>query len=61
MPDHPTPIKIKTHVAEPVPFILWGAGFAANGAKRFTEVEAEKTGLFVQNGYNIMDKLVGRK
>jgi 2,3-bisphosphoglycerate-independent phosphoglycerate mutase len=61
MPDHPTPIKIKTHVTEPVPFILWGASFAANGAKRFTEVEAEKTGLFVQNGYNIMDKLVGRK
>ncbi len=61
MPDHPAPIKIKTHVAEPVPFILWGAGFAANGAKRFTEVEAEKTGLFVQNGYNIMDKLAGRK
>jgi len=61
MPDHPTPIKIKTHVAEPVPFILWGAGFSTNGAKRFTEVEAEKTGLFVQNGYNITDKLVGRK
>ena len=61
MPDHPTPIEIKTHVAEPVPFILWGAGFTANGAARFTEAEAKKTGLFVQNGYNIMDKLVGRK
>jgi 2,3-bisphosphoglycerate-independent phosphoglycerate mutase len=46
MPDHPTPIEIKTHVAEPVPFILWGPGFAANGAARFTEAEARKTGLF---------------
>ncbi|MFH1663008.1 MAG: cofactor-independent phosphoglycerate mutase [Chloroflexota bacterium] len=61
MPDHPTPIEIKTHVAEPVPFILWGMGFATNGAGRFTEAEAKKTGLFVQNGYNIMSKLVGRK
>ena len=61
MPDHPTPIEIKTHVAEPVPFILWGAGFAANGAERFTETEAKGTGLFIQNGYNIMSRLVGRE
>jgi 2,3-bisphosphoglycerate-independent phosphoglycerate mutase len=60
MPDHPTPIKIKTHVAEPVPFILWGAGFTANGAGRFTEAEAKKTGLFIEKGYNIMARLVGR-
>lgn len=61
MPDHPTPIKIKTHIAEPVPFMLWGAGFSANGAERFTEAEAKRTGLFVQNGYNIMSRLVGRE
>jgi 2,3-bisphosphoglycerate-independent phosphoglycerate mutase len=58
MPDHPTPIKIKTHVAEPVPFILWGPGFSPNGAKRFTEVEARKTGLFIENGYKIMGRLI---
>jgi 2,3-bisphosphoglycerate-independent phosphoglycerate mutase len=60
MPDHPTPIKIKTHVAEPVPFILWGPGFSANGAKSFTEVEAKSTGLFIENGYKIMGRLVGK-
>ena len=59
MPDHPTPIEIKTHVAEPVPFILWGPGFSANGAERFTEVEAKKAGLFIDKGYNIMASLVG--
>ncbi len=58
MPDHPTPIKIKTHVAEPVPFILWGPGFSANGAERFTEAEAKKAGLFIDKGYNIMSRLV---
>jgi 2,3-bisphosphoglycerate-independent phosphoglycerate mutase len=61
MPDHPTPIEIKTHIAEPVPFILWGAGFIANCAESFTEAEAKRTGLFIQNGCNIMSKLVGRK
>ncbi len=59
MPDHPTPIRVRTHVAEPVPFLLWGAGFSANGARRFTEAEAKKTGLFIKDGYNIMARLVG--
>jgi 2,3-bisphosphoglycerate-independent phosphoglycerate mutase len=58
MPDHPTPIKTQTHSPEPVPFVLWGPGFAANGAKRFTEAEAKSTGLFIENGYNIMTRLV---
>ena len=58
LPDHSTPIEIQTHVADPVPFILWGPGFTANGAKRFTEVEAKGTGVFINEGYNIMGKLV---
>ena len=59
MPDHSTPIKVRTHTPDPVPFLLWGEGFASNGARRFTEREASKTGLFVEEGYNIMSKLVG--
>ncbi|MCK4368730.1 MAG: cofactor-independent phosphoglycerate mutase [Dehalococcoidales bacterium] len=59
MPDHPTPIKTRTHSPEPVPFLLWGAGFNSNGAKRFTEAEAESTGLFIDDGYKIMGRLIG--
>lgn len=59
MPDHPTPIKTRTHSPEPVPFLLWGTGIGANGAGGFSEAEAEKTGLFVDPGYNIMGKLIG--
>ena len=58
MPDHPTPIKIQTHSPAPVPFMLWGAGFTANGGKRFTEAEAKSTGFFIDEGYNIMGRLV---
>lgn len=58
LPDHPTPIKIQTHTDEPVPFMLWGSGFAANGAKRFTETEAKSTGVFIEDGYKIMTELV---
>ena len=58
MPDHPTPIKIQTHIDEPVPFMLWGKGFKANGAKRFTEAEANGTGVFIDKGYDIMGRLI---
>jgi len=58
LPDHPTPIKLQTHTADPVPFILWGAGFTASGAQGFTEAEAESTGLFIEEGYNIMGRLI---
>ena len=57
LPDHPTPIRIQTHSDEPVPFVLWGSGFPSNGAKRFTEAEAKNTGIFIDEGYNIMGKL----
>ncbi len=60
MPDHPTPIKARTHVPDPVPFLLWGNGFQSNGARRFTEAEAAKTGIFLPDGYNIMGKLTGK-
>ncbi len=57
MPDHHTPIEMRTHTLEPVPFMLWGPGFISNGAKRLTEPEAAKTGLFIELGYNIMSML----
>ena len=61
MPDHSTPLQTQTHVADPVPFMLWGPGFTASGAKRFTESEAKKVGFFIDNGYNIMNMLIGEQ
>ena len=61
MPDHPTPIKTRTHSPEPVPFLLWGEGLKPNGAKNFSEIEAKGTGLFIGDGYKIMGKLVGKE
>jgi 2,3-bisphosphoglycerate-independent phosphoglycerate mutase len=62
LPDHATPIEIQTHVADPVPFMLWGPGSTPinrGRAKRFTEAEAEVTGVLMEEGYNIMGKLIG--
>jgi 2,3-bisphosphoglycerate-independent phosphoglycerate mutase len=58
MPDHPTPIKLKTHCAEPVPFLIWGKGVKGKGGLRFTEAEASKTGLTVEPGYRLMQRFV---
>jgi 2,3-bisphosphoglycerate-independent phosphoglycerate mutase len=59
MPDHPTPLAIRTHTPEPVPFLLWGQGFQSNRALRLSEAEAVKTGLYLDPGYIIMSRLVG--
>jgi 2,3-bisphosphoglycerate-independent phosphoglycerate mutase len=62
LPDHATPIEVQTHVADPVPFMLWGQGFTPMNrgrAHRFTEGEAEVTGFLIEEGYDIMGKLVG--
>jgi 2,3-bisphosphoglycerate-independent phosphoglycerate mutase len=53
-PDHPTPVELKTHVAEPVPFVMWGPGVAANGARAFTEAEARGTDFVVAPGHLLM-------
>ena len=58
MPDHPTPIALRTHTAEPVPFMLWRKVIGNNGARRFTEAEAGKTGVFIEEGYKIMRRLL---
>lgn len=59
MPDHPTPVALKTHVGEPVPFLLWGQGISENGAHDYCEKAAAGTGLLVDPGRGVMDLLLG--
>jgi 2,3-bisphosphoglycerate-independent phosphoglycerate mutase len=54
MPDHPTPLELKSHVPEPVPFVIWGAGVAANGGSAYSEAEARATGFAVAPGHLLM-------
>jgi 2,3-bisphosphoglycerate-independent phosphoglycerate mutase len=58
LPDHPTPVPARTHVAEPVPFLMYGPGFAPNGGQRFTEAEAGSTGISIEKGYNIIKEFI---
>ena len=37
LPDHPTPVEIRTHVSEPVPFIIWYPGITPDGVTEYDE------------------------
>lgn len=57
-PDHPTPLATKTHSSEPVPFMIYDSRKALVGTDTFTEAAAAKTGIFVEHGPSIMDRLL---
>ena len=59
MPDHPTPLEIKTHSSDPVPYLLYDSKNTKKGAKTFTEVTAAATGIYEEFGPNMMKKLLG--
>ncbi len=58
MPDHPTPLCIKTHSADPVPYLLYDSKKANKGADTFNETTCKNSGIFVEFGPSIMDKLL---
>lgn len=59
-PDHPTPVNLMTHTAEPVPFIIYRGGEGeGNGATAYDEVQAAATGLSVE-GHRLMEMLLKR-
>ncbi len=59
MPDHPTPLKIKTHTADPVPYVIFDSTQTENGSgKEYTEENAKKTGIFIEKGYTLMGKFL---
>lgn len=58
-PDHPTPIALKTHTADPIPFVLYDSRKRLNpSGERYTESEAAKTGLFLEKGPMLMQMLL---
>ena len=58
--DHPTPIDVKTHVADPSPFAVLSSRREENLARglKFTEAQAVAAGLGVSPGYLLMDKFI---
>lgn len=58
-PDHPTPVRLKTHTSDPVPFIIYRhADKQGNGATGYDELQAKATGLVLEEGYMLMEHLL---
>jgi len=58
LPDHPTPIHIRTHTPDPVPFAVYGHDVIPSGVPGFTEkIMAE--GPFIEQGHTLMEILLG--
>ena len=58
LPDHPTPIEIRTHSMEPVPFFLYDSRKDACGVTTFTEASAAETGLYIPDGFTLMERVI---
>ncbi len=58
LPDHPTPLRIRTHTITPVPFFIYSSINEQEGVEGFDEFSAAKTGVYVKDGYTLMDILV---
>lgn len=57
LPDHPTPICIRTHVGEPVPYLLYDSTKKTASNLSYNEKDAKKSGIYIENGYKIIDHL----
>ncbi len=60
LPDHPTPIKLKTHVSDPVPYILYDSDKDLGSNLTYNEKNAEKSGNFIADGTCLIKKLLNK-
>ena len=59
LPDHPTPIRCRTHTSEPVPYLLYDSTKPCDQGCAFTEKDAKESGIFIEHGYELIRKLIG--
>ncbi len=58
LPDHPTPIRARTHTIDPVPFMIYDSKKAQDGVAVFSEETASAKNNYIPNGYTLMELLV---
>ena len=59
LPDHPTPIEIKTHSSEPIPYLIYSnVKNNCTNSNSYCEEQAQKTGIFIENGYTLIDRFI---
>lgn len=60
LPDHPTPICVRTHTSEPVPYLLYDSTALRNETWNYNEKEALESGNYVAEGHALIDYLFAK-
>ena len=61
LPDHPTPLSVRTHTSEEVPFLIYQKSQPIQGSKEgYNEKSAQNSGLYVAEGHLLMDYFLRR-
>ena len=58
MPDHPTPISLRTHVSDPVPYMIYDSTAPRNETWHYNEREAQENGIRKEHGWDMMSYLL---
>jgi 2,3-bisphosphoglycerate-independent phosphoglycerate mutase len=58
LPDHATPVKVKTHVSDIVCFGIYGKGISPGNFSAYNENEARRSDFIFQKGYELMEYLI---
>ena len=58
LPDHPTPISLKTHVSDPVPYIIYDSMHKKDTGLSYSEKNAGKTGIYIESGMELMRRFL---
>lgn len=58
LPDHPTPVELRTHSHEPVPYFLYDSRKAVSGMPAFTESNAVKLEHYIDDGSTLLDTMI---
>ena len=60
LPDHPTPIEVRTHTGDPVPYLLYDSTMPLEGINAYDEKTAAQTGRYWPDGYRLIGHLLSR-
>ena len=60
LPDHPTPVRVRTHTSDPVPYLLYDSTRLQEHTWHYNEREAKESGNFVEQGCRMMELLFSR-
>ncbi len=59
LPDHPTPLSLRTHTNDPVPYLIYNSSEKKRGVGKFCERTAAEAGIYEPTGHDLMGKMLG--